>query len=178
MSTFFSTFFEQFFRWLKVEGWGLRGEEGGWWFVVENQRVGTETEGGIQQAEGRLSARSQGCPGQNATEKKPVKYRKLNSTTANPRNTPPHTKEDPEGEPQGFFFDRGWTRIPQSGTDKGETRIQLAIIRAIRVKHCAPLFSIRVNPCPSVVKNLLRPPLQQRGILLEIRDGDTPSLPR
>jgi len=72
--------------------------------VVENQRVGPETEGGIQQAEGRLSARSQGCPGQNATEKKPVKYRKLNFTTANPRNTPPHTKEDPEGEPQCFFF--------------------------------------------------------------------------
>jgi len=59
-------------------------------------------------------------------------------------------------------------------TDKGEmrisqiNRIQLAIIRAIRVKHCAPLFPIRVNPriaawpprgftpCPSVVKNLLR----------------------
>ena len=46
--------------------------------------------------------------------------------------------------------------------DKGEmrisriNRIQLAIILAIRVKHCAPLFPIRVNPCPSVVKILLR----------------------
>jgi hypothetical protein len=45
-------------------------------------------------------------------------------------------------------------------TDKGRrefrelTRIQLAIIGAIRVKHCAPLFPICENPRPSVVKNL------------------------
>ena len=34
------------------------------------------------------------------------------------------------------------------------TRIQLAIIYAIRVKPGAPVFPIRVNLCPSVVKNL------------------------
>src|ERR1017187_7998913 len=44
------------------------------------------------------------------------------------------------------------------------TRIQLAIIRAIRVQHCAPLFPIRVHPCPSVVKKSSR-----KGTIL--RDG-------
>ncbi len=227
----------------------MRDKEHELLFVAINQRFGTETEGGIQQAEGRLSVRSQGCPGQNVTEKKHVKYRKLNSTTANPRNTPPHTKEDPEGEPQGFFFDHGWTRIPQSGTDKGETRISRidansvgdnsrnscqtlcslsfpSVIQSCNFAHGRQRFGLRwqsaaatpLSVLPvvsksgvalrfppqskivvaaqaalggsvstrrararrgrSVVKNLLRPPLQQRGILLEIRDGDTPSLPR
>jgi hypothetical protein len=80
----------------------------------------------------------------------------------NQTETPSTQRRRGRREPQSFFFNHGWTRIPQSGTDKGEmrisriNRIQLAIIRAIRVKHCAPLFPIRVNPCPSVVKNLFR----------------------
>ncbi len=87
----------------------------------------------------------------------------------NQTETPSTQRRRGRREPQSFFFSHGWTRIPQSGTDKGEmrisriNRIQLAIIRAFRVKHCASLFPIRVNPriaawpprgftpCPSVV---------------------------
>jgi hypothetical protein len=67
------------------------------------------------------------------------------------------TAFSPEPSVRKLFY-HGWTRI---NTDKGEmrisriNRIQLAIIRAIRIKHCAPFFPIRANPCPSVVKNPL-----------------------
>ena len=90
------------------------------------------------------------------------RFRNAINTARRSRNqTEPPSTQRRRGrrEPQSFLFNHGWTRMD---TDKGEmrisriNRIQLAIILAIRVKHCAPLFPIRVNPCPSVVKNLLR----------------------
>jgi len=79
-------------------------------------------------------------------------------------------------EPQSFFFNHGWTRIRARREFRELSRIQSAIIPAMRGKHGAFLFSIRVHLCPSVVKNLppARPWTNQKALTGHGRGASCP----